>query len=95
LLEYVHVPSRFVGTDVLLNPKFDTHFPHFHLLPDPPYPANSRNRIANPRTLNPAFLTPFNRISQYRDPGRVNINTIYHEKVWNALFGGYNEIRVR
>jgi hypothetical protein len=27
----------------------------------------------------------------YRDPGRVNINTIYHQKVWNSLFGGYTE----
>jgi hypothetical protein len=83
LLEYVQVPSRFVGTELLLNP---SHFKN-HLLPSPP---NTPNQIANPISLNPSFLTPFNRVSAYRDPGRVNINTIFHSRVWNALFDGYS-----
>ncbi|MBC8870877.1 MAG: hypothetical protein H8E44_15745 [Planctomycetes bacterium] len=87
LLEYVHVPSRYLGTELVLNPNsFRNHqFPN----PNPP-PSNLPNLIANPSTLNPSFLTPFNRISKYRDPGKVNINTIYHPRVWNALFGGYS-----
>jgi hypothetical protein len=93
LLEYVHVPSRFVGTDLVLNPgivgMLNPHGFRNHLLPSPPYPANTPNRIANPATLNPSFLTPFNRLSRYREPGRVNINTIFHPRVWNAMLGGY------
>jgi hypothetical protein len=34
------------------------------------------------------FYTPFNMVSNYRDPGKVNINTIGSDKVWNALLGG-------
>ncbi|MCL4206884.1 MAG: hypothetical protein KJ000_30755 [Pirellulaceae bacterium] len=85
LFEYVQVPSRFVGSDLVLNPNSFRN----HLLPSPPYPANTPNRIANPATLNPSFLTPFNRLARYREPGRVNINTIFHPRVWNAMFDGY------
>jgi hypothetical protein len=40
------------------------------------------------------FLPPFNLISTYREPGRVNLNTIDRaagEPVWNALFGAKDE----
>lgn len=85
LLEYVHVPSRYVGTELVLNPsRFKTH--------RVVAVGNAPNQITNPTTLNPSFLTPFNRISQYRDPGRVNINTIYDARVWDALFGGYQHL---
>jgi hypothetical protein len=33
-------------------------------------------------------LPPFNRISSYREPGRINLNTIYSEEVFNALMAG-------
>jgi hypothetical protein len=36
-----------------------------------------------------AFHPPFNWLSNYRDPGMVNVNTIYSENVWNAILGGY------
>ena len=85
LLEYVHVPSRFVGTDTLLNPGLNPGiFRNVNPVTNP--------LMLDPPNLNPSFLTPFNRVSRYRDPGRVNINTIYHEKVWEALFGGYAHI---
>jgi hypothetical protein len=35
-----------------------------------------------------AFHPPFNWLSNYRDPGMVNVNTIYSVNVWNALLGG-------
>jgi len=93
LLEYVHVPSRFVGSELVLNPgtagMMNPNGFRNHLLPSPPYPANTPNRIANPATLNPSFLTPFNRLARYREPGRLNINTIFHPRVWNAMFDGY------
>jgi len=56
VLEYLHVPSRFVGTETWLNPASfgqqvsDSNDPRFNRQP------------------------PFNRISSYRDPGRVNLN---------------------
>jgi hypothetical protein len=31
------------------------------------------------------FHPPFNRISTYREPGRINLNTIYSEDVWKGL----------
>jgi len=72
ILEYLQVPSRFVGSETWLNP--GTSF--FGNLSD-----------ANTVLLRP----PFNFVSNYRDPGKVNINTITSAAVWNALlndFGG-------
>lgn len=36
-----------------------------------------------------SFHPPFNRISQYREPGRININTITSQSVWNGLMGDF------
>ena len=36
-----------------------------------------------------AFHPPFNRISNYREPGRINLNTIYSEEVFNGLMNGF------
>jgi hypothetical protein len=89
IFDYVHVPSRFVGAETVLNP--DWFGKSTALVPDP-----TQNPIANPRlsdpakqSCNPSFLPPFNRVSKFRDPGRVNINTIYDKKVWDAILGGY------
>lgn len=65
ILDYVHVPSRFIGTDTLLNPQ----------------------RFSVNNDITAGFQTPFNRVSKYREPGRININTIYDPKVWNAIRG--------
>jgi len=46
--------------------------------------------LGNPLALaagNHAFHPPFNRISTYREPGRVNLNTIADQRVWKALVG--------
>jgi hypothetical protein len=68
LFEFVTVPSRFSGTKQM----------HLHL---------SRNNAAAPGSGTPAygtadehlgwpFTAPFNYIPLYREPGRININTI-------------------
>ena len=36
------------------------------------------------------FFPPFNRISTYREPGRINLNTIYSRDVFNGLMNGNN-----
>ncbi len=73
LFDYVHVPSRFVGTEMTLNPDYFGKTTHFT-----PQPTSASQNL----------LPPFNHISRYRDPGRVNINTIASELVWEAITDG-------
>ena len=39
-------------------------------------------------------IFPLNQISSFREPGRVNVNTIPDRKVWRALFGAVNALGV-
>ena len=66
LMDYLEVPSRFVGTETFLNPNF------FGAAP---------NSGAHVEGLN----APFNRVSNYRYPGKINLNTIFDQRVWNGL----------
>ena len=68
VFEYLNVPSRFVGTETVLNPS----------------PAV------------PGFNPPFNKVSNYREPGRININTIPNDgaspgtsPVWTGILNGH------
>lgn len=77
LLDYVQVPSRFVGTETYLKP---TNFVNRTLLGEQQYGS-----ILHP---------PFNKVSTYREPGRVNINTIPADTtnvsvVWNGILNGW------
>jgi hypothetical protein len=67
LLDYVQVPSPFVGTETWLNPASfggvnvtSTNDPRYGLQP------------------------PFNQVKSYREPGRVNINTVASADVWDG-----------
>lgn len=71
LLEYVHAPSLFAGTETWLNPQYFQATP----ITDP----------ADPRA---SLEAPFNTVSEFRDPGRVNVNTIAGSDVWKGLFHG-------
>ena len=62
LLEYVHVPSPFIGTETEINPTSTTGMA----------PAE----LAKEKQLLSQFHPPFNKVSNYREPGRVNINTM-------------------
>ena len=35
------------------------------------------------------FAPPFTRMSRLRDPGRININTIFDERIWQGLYHPY------
>ncbi len=70
MLDYLTVPSRFIGSETVLNP---TVFKF----------------VNNGSGLYP-FVPPFNTVSNYRDPGRMNINTITSMQVLSALLGGPN-----
>ncbi len=37
----------------------------------------------------PQWRTPFNNLSRFRDPGRININTILSPEIWHAMGGDY------
>jgi len=67
LLDYVHTPSRFVATDALLNPSV--------------FSSNTVNTIANPDDPRQSLLAPFNRVSDYREPGKVNLNTVVGQRI--------------
>jgi hypothetical protein len=61
LLEYVCVPSRFVGTEIQANP------------------------VEAAKAGDHAFHPPFNRIPLMREPGRINLNTIFDPAVFQGL----------
>jgi hypothetical protein len=77
IFEYLHVPSRFAGTHTELVPgNFITS------LPD----------LLTEEGLMSFYHPPFSRVSNYRDPGRVNINTIPSDlpdnvssRIWNGI----------
>ena len=58
ILDYLHVPSRFIGTDTLL---------------DPNQFAAVSAEVDDPRR---ELAAPFNRVDNYREPGKVNLNTV-------------------
>ena len=35
------------------------------------------------------YLPPFNVVSRYREPGKVNINTLFDRRVWDGLMDNY------
>jgi hypothetical protein len=77
IFEFLHVPSPFVGTETMLDPRiFQT-------------PDTSQG---NPPPGAGGFGTenlhaPFNWVSNYREPGKLNLNTMNSPDVGNALRG--------
>ena len=64
VLEYVHVPSRFVDSQIRGD--------------------DSATGLGNPSETHD-FHPPFNFIPTYREPGKINLNTISNQAVWNCL----------
>ncbi|MEM6798215.1 MAG: hypothetical protein AAF589_01750 [Planctomycetota bacterium] len=84
--DYLHTPSRFLGTDTLMDPTL------FNPLgSDLTTPADNIT-LGDPRR---AFQAPFNRVADYREPGKVNLNTIVgrtdaNERLdrWSPVYDG-------
>ena len=80
--DFFQVPSRFAGADTVLNPvndatrAFGVHDPN---QPPPSLPPENMARRLYP---------PFNRVPRFREPGKVNINTIANSGVWMGLVNG-------
>jgi hypothetical protein len=45
-------------------------------------------QFVSPNQAPSGFRPPFNYLSRFREPGRININTIFDEGVWNAAVRG-------
>ncbi len=69
LLDFVHVPSRFVGTSLQGNPV----------------------AFATAGSTTP-FQPPFQHIPTYREPGKVNLNTIFDPAVWAGLINYFPDM---
>ena len=76
LLEFVQVPSRFAGTDTYLSANTPTGAYGFNAVATGSVPAQHH--------LHP----PYNRVSRYRDPGKVNINTISDPTILAGILNG-------
>lgn len=84
--DYVYVPSHFVDSHVVLNAS------DFQKI-DPDDPLGRATALEDPVkdgdvADTAGFHPPFNLLSKYREPGRVNINTIMNASVLTALKGG-------
>jgi hypothetical protein len=64
VLDWLEVPSRFVGTQKWLSPQL-----------------NYTQQMTDLQGLGP----PFNKLSRFRDPGKINLNTIPGAIVWQAV----------
>ncbi|MDA7951531.1 MAG: hypothetical protein MPJ24_08590, partial [Pirellulaceae bacterium] len=82
IFDYVEVPSPFVGTQKWFN----------HVRFQGTYPGQTTGDEYLPR-----FEPPFNKISNFRDPGKINLNTIdiSGNTTWNALFKGNSGVSSR
>jgi hypothetical protein len=98
ILDYVHVPSRFVGTDEFLNPDvFNSSAVSV---------SNPAGFVTGPDDPRYYLQPPFNKVSRERDPGRVNLNTVLGRRnppsgatfpeIWSDVYDGmmhrYQEI---
>jgi hypothetical protein len=95
ILDYVRVPSRYVGTDTLLDPA---------VFNDDPNNTGGQNSTGGPDDIpgpaDPryALQPPFNKVSRQRDPGRVNLNTVVGRRlpetaseplqIWSEVYDG-------
>ncbi len=84
IFEFVDVPSRFSGLEEMLAP---TSFEAGTMAP-------AGNTIfgwgseTNPKRQ---FAPPYNYLSKYREPGKVNINTVFDDgSTWRAILGGFD-----
>lgn len=71
VLEYLGVPSPFGGTQQMLDPKAFQAAAAGQPLRSELYP----------------FYAPFNFLSTYREPGRVNLNGVFDSAIWDAIAG--------
>lgn len=79
IFEFLQVPSRFTGTQDMLDPS--------------QFAGNdavlATSGFTGNLTTSHLFHTPFNWLSRYREPGKINLNTIFDPIVFKALADDY------
>ena len=78
-MDFLEVPSRFAGTREYVNTEIPdlTNGPADVTAGDPNALDDFGYRLS----------APFDELSTYRYPGKVNLNTISSQRVWNAVLG--------
>lgn len=98
LIELVHVPTRFNGADRWLNP--GTFEVSYVWSPDPATATNGMDPWEYDEPYQQfdvptaGMTVPHNKVSEYREPGRINLNTVFDPIVWRAMthdLGGAND----
>jgi hypothetical protein len=98
LLDYVQVPSRFVGTDTMLNAETFNDVPGVNDNVNTVGTAVGTD-IADSSDPRYNFQPPFNKVSRERDPGKVNLNTVTGRRteptatlaaaqIWSEVYDG-------
>jgi hypothetical protein len=93
ILENIHVPSRYVGTETLLNAETFNDVPAYLAATEPI--GAELTGLADARYN---FQPPFNTVSRERDPGQVNLNTVTGRRfvdpstgvprIWSDVYDG-------
>ncbi|MBA2117313.1 hypothetical protein [Bremerella alba] len=78
LFDFVHVPSRYNGTNKWFN------MSQFN----PDSTDLRKDPLDNTKTTDArlGYMFPFHRRSEFREPGKINLNTIPTESVFNSIF---------
>ncbi len=85
MFDFMHVPSYYSNSHTALNATDlmgEDGVDHRN----PDAPDSNFDKKKN-------YAPPYNYISNYREPGRVNLNTIYDARVWWALMHGRKDPR--
>jgi len=85
LLNFFQSNASTIGTNGTDSAQFHRILEYLNV----PSPFVSADVQTFPSTPESPFLPPFNRISNYREPGRINLNTIYSPYVFNGLMAGF------
>jgi hypothetical protein len=82
ILDFVDVPSRYVGTETMLSPEV---FNDVWGAADGSAAGTVGSDLTSATDPRYAFQPPFNFVSRERDPGRVNLNTVTGRRLQNAV----------
>ncbi|MEE2707929.1 MAG: hypothetical protein VX988_12825 [Planctomycetota bacterium] len=85
VFDFMHVPSYYSNSHTALNAT-DLMGEDGVDQRNPEAPDSNFDKKKN-------YAPPYNYISNYREPGRVNLNTIYDARVWWALMHGRKDPR--
>ena len=75
--EFIEVPNRFLGSETWLATRNSGDEPIF---------------VPETGALKFNLHPPMHSIPNFRYPGKINLNTIYQEDVWNALVRGFGRL---